>query len=154
VVLFVRLHAFSSLTVGTNTHFLTDLLAIKKIIIFCHWLFPMGQYFGETLLSTNIFKVQNKIIRIIAVCRSRGSCRDLFKNWNILPLASQYILSLLLFVINNRDKFKVNSDVRNINTRQKYNFHHPSSNLSIHQKGVYPFGISVQQSPTEHQKFK
>jgi hypothetical protein len=100
-------------------------------------------FWGNSSHSTKIFRIQNKIIRIIAGCRSRGSCRDLFKNLKILPLPSQYILSLLLFVVNNRDKFKLKSDVHNINTRQKYNFHHPSSNLSIYQKEVYPFGIKV-----------
>jgi hypothetical protein len=92
-------------------------------------------FWGYSSHSTKIFKIQKKIIKIIAGCRSRGSCRDLFKNLKILPLPSQYILSILLFLVNNRDKFKLNSDVHNINTRQKYNFHHPSSNLSIYQKG-------------------
>jgi hypothetical protein len=61
-----------------------------------------------------MFKIQKKIIRIIAGCRSRGSCRDLFNNLKILPLPLQYTLSLLQFVVNNRDKFKLNSDVHNI----------------------------------------
>jgi hypothetical protein len=30
-----------------------------------------------------------------------------------------------------------------MNTRQKYNFHLPSSNLSLYQKGVYFTGIKV-----------
>jgi hypothetical protein len=30
-----------------------------------------------------------------------------------------------------------------MNTRQKYNFHLPSSNLSLNQKGVYFTGIKV-----------
>jgi hypothetical protein len=30
--------------------------------------------------------------------------------------------------------FKLNSDVCNISTRQKYNFHQPSSNVSLYQK--------------------
>ena len=45
----------------------------------------------------------------------------------------QYILSLLLFVVSSKNKFKLNSDVCNINNRQKYNFHQPSSNLSLYQ---------------------
>jgi hypothetical protein len=100
-------------------------------------------FWGKSSHSTKIFIIQKKIIRIIAGCRSRGSCRDIFKNLKILPLSSQYILSLLLFVVNNKDKLKLNSDVHSINTRQKYNFHQPSSNLSLYQKGVYPFGIKV-----------
>jgi len=61
----------------------------------------------------------------------------------ILPLQSQYILSLFLFVINNRDYFMVNSKIRNINTRTKSNLHRPISNLSAYQKGTYYSGIKV-----------
>jgi hypothetical protein len=45
-------------------------------------------------------------------CNNRVSCRSLFRKLEILPLASQYILSLLLFVINTRNKnlFTLNSD--------------------------------------------
>jgi hypothetical protein len=39
--------------------------------------------------------------------------------------------------------YKLNSDIHNINTRQKLNFHQHSSNLSLYQKGVYSFGIKV-----------
>jgi hypothetical protein len=42
------------------------------------------------------------------------------------------MLSLFLFVINNKNKFKLNSDVSNVSTRQKYNFHQPSSYLSLY----------------------
>jgi hypothetical protein len=55
--------------------------------------------------SVKIFKIQKNIIRIITGCRSRDSCRDVFKKLKILPLQSQYILSLLLFVVYNKNKF-------------------------------------------------
>jgi hypothetical protein len=38
-----------------------------------------------------------------------------------------------LFVVKKKNKFTLNSNVYNINTRQKYNFHQPSSNLSLYQ---------------------
>ena len=66
-----------------------------------------------------------------------------FKKLKILPLQSQYILSLLLFVINNRDYFMVNSEIHNINTRTKSNLHQPISNSSTYQKGTYDSGIKV-----------
>ena len=49
--------------------------------------------------------------------RNRDSCRQLFKNLKILPLKSQYIFSLLLFVAENRDLYESNSEIHNINTR-------------------------------------
>jgi len=47
------------------------------------------------------------------------------------------------FVVNNKNKFNLKSDVCNTNNRQKYNFQQPSSNLSLYQKTVYSIGIKV-----------
>jgi hypothetical protein len=91
--------------------------------------------------NANIFKVQNNIIRVITGCRSRGLCGDLIKNLKVVPLQSQYMLSLLLFVLNNESKFKLNSDVYNMNTKQKYGFHQPSSDLLLYQKRVDSVGL-------------
>jgi len=35
-------------------------------------------------------------------CGNRISCRNLFKKLQILPLISQYMLSLLMFVVQNK----------------------------------------------------
>jgi hypothetical protein len=51
---------------------------------------------GNSSYSCTIFRMQRKVIRIIMGCRSRDSCRNLFKKLRILPLKSQYISSLLL----------------------------------------------------------
>jgi hypothetical protein len=99
-------------------------------------------FWGNSSHSSNIFSIQKTIIRIITGCR-KDSCRILFKQLKILPLQSQYILSVLLFVINNKNKFKKISDVHHINTRQKNNFYQPSSDLSPYQKGVYSTGIKM-----------
>jgi len=50
--------------------------------------------------------------------RNRDSRHTLFKKLNILPLISQYILTFLLFVVGNRELYKSNFDIHNINTRQ------------------------------------
>jgi hypothetical protein len=68
---------------------------------------------------------------------NRVSCRELFKKLNILPLHSQYILSLLLFVVKNTDEFTTNSDVHTINTRHRSDLHPPSIKMTKYQKGVY-----------------
>ena len=38
--------------------------------------------------------------------KNRDSCRELFKNLKILPLHLQYIFSLLIFVVKNKDHIK------------------------------------------------
>jgi len=67
---------------------------------------------------------------------SKNSCCELFKKLFILPLHSQYIFSVLLFVFKNRGLFKTNSDVHNFSTRSNYDLHHPTAKLTIFQKGV------------------
>jgi hypothetical protein len=71
----------------------------------------------------------------------RESCRRLFKDLKILPFASQYILSLLLFVVPNKGYFAPNSVYHNFNTRQKNDLHLPHVSLTIYQRGVYYSGI-------------
>jgi hypothetical protein len=64
-------------------------------------------------------------------CKIRDSCHNLFKKLRSLPLKSQYISSLLLFVVNNKDQFIANLENYNINTRQSTNLHLPQANLAI-----------------------
>jgi len=56
-------------------------------------------FWGNQLYSTKIFRMQERIIRIMTGCNSRVSCRNLFRRLEILPLVSQYILSLMQFVV-------------------------------------------------------
>jgi hypothetical protein len=57
------------------------------------------------------------------------SCRNVFKKLSILPFQSQYIFSLLMFVVKNKDFFKLNSDFHTFNTRSKCDLHFPVVNL-------------------------
>jgi hypothetical protein len=79
--------------------------------------------------SKKIFYIQKKIIRIMAGTKRRDSCRQLFKKFNILPLASTFLLSLSSFVVDNMEKFQTNSDIHNIITRYRYNLHVSNTNL-------------------------
>ena len=55
--------------------------------------------------TNSIFKIQKRIIRIVSNSGRHDTCRQLFKHLQILSLPSQYIFSLLIFVIKNRDFF-------------------------------------------------
>ena len=98
-------------------------------------------FWGNSYYSNAIFRLQKRTVRIFVGIRD--SYREHFRKLKILPLKSQYILSLSLFVINNKNYFKVNSEIHNINTRTKANFNQPLSHLSTYQKGTYYFGIKV-----------
>ena len=75
--------------------------------------------------------------------RSRDFCRQLFKQLEFLPLQSQYIFSVLLFVVKNKDLYTTNQGIHNTNTRYNINLHPPVCILTIFQKGVYFSGIKL-----------
>jgi hypothetical protein len=101
-------------------------------------------FWGNSFLSANIFKIQKRIIKIITNIGKRESCRQLFKQLQILPLHSQYIYSLLVFVNKNKELFMSNSVIHNINnTRYKHNLHLPSTHLTLVQKGVLYSGSKI-----------
>ena len=77
---------------------------------------------------------------IIANCKR--SCRNLFKKLQILPLASQYMLALLKFVVQNKNLFMTNNKNHNLDTRQINNLYRPQAKLTIYQKRAYYSGIN------------
>jgi hypothetical protein len=111
---------------------------------FFHSIMSHGLVFwGNSCHSNTVFKLQKRIIRIMVGIGARESCREYFRKLKILTLHSQYIYSLLLFVINNRPHFKINSDIHNINTRNKLDFQYPQARLSVYQKGAHYTGIRL-----------
>jgi hypothetical protein len=59
------------------------------------------------------------------------------------PPASEFLLSLLSFVVDNMEKFQTNSNTHSINTRHKHDFHMPNANLITYQEGAYYAGIKL-----------
>jgi len=100
-------------------------------------------FWGNSPHSLKIFRLQKKIIIIMIGGGSRVSCRNLFRKLKILPVASQYIYSLMLFVVNNKNYFTSNSDNSFKDTRQSLNFYQPNTNLTLFKKGVHYMGIKV-----------
>jgi hypothetical protein len=100
-------------------------------------------FWGVSNYSKIIFKIQKRVVRIIMSAGRRDSCRVIFKKLNVLPLQSQYIFSLLMFVVKNKEFFKTNLEVHGLNTRANHDLHIPEANLSIFQKGVHYSGIKL-----------
>ena len=76
-----------------------------------------------------------KIIRIITNTKSGDSCREVFKNMEIMTLYSQYIYSLILYTVNNKHLFNTNNEIHKYKIRYKNNLHFPIANLSKFNKG-------------------
>jgi hypothetical protein len=95
---------------------LKPILTIKNLkVIYYSYVHSIISYgiivWGNSSYNNIIFKLQKQIIRIITNSNNRTSCHDLFKELNILPLQSQYILSLATFVVGNFEEFSTNSDI-------------------------------------------
>ena len=81
------------------------------------------------------------MIRLIANLGIRYSCRGAFKELGILPLYSQYLYALLMFVAKNRELFHANTDVHTFDTRYKNDLHLPTAKLKVFQQGAFYSGI-------------
>jgi len=78
--------------------------------------------------------------------KARDSCRAMFSKLCILTLYSQYIFSILMFVVKHKDIFTFNMELHKINTRHKLDLHVPSVNLTKVQKRVYYSGVTLYNS--------
>jgi len=74
------------------------------------------------MYSGKIFTLQKKIVRIVGGAQPRTSCRNLFKQLEILPVPCHYILSLMNLLLIIMKFFQTNSTVHNINTRHELIF--------------------------------
>jgi hypothetical protein len=115
----------------------TDVLRSTNFL-YVHSIMSYGIIFwGNSSHSEDIFKIQ-KIVTLIMNSNKKVSCRQLFRELDILPVQSQYILSIHLFVAKNKNQFISNSQVHKINTRQTSDLHIPIANLTTYQKCVLP----------------
>jgi hypothetical protein len=97
---------------------------------------------GTSCNSKVIFDIQKRIIRVIMNSDSKTSFCKFLKKSYILPLRSQYIFSILLFVVKNRPLFNTNSNFHNLK-RTNHDLHPPTANLTLLQKRVCYSGVKI-----------
>ena len=98
---------------------------------------------GNSTHTQQIFKLQKTVIRIMPGVGPRASCRNLYKKLNILPVPCQYILPLMLFVIENQQDFLTNTYVHGLDTRNKNHLYLPTISLTCVQWGVLCSGAKT-----------
>ena len=86
---------------------------------------------------------EEKLPHAFGCCQLRDSLWERLKKLEILPLYSQYIFSISIFVIKNKHLFYTNNRIHSIHTRFKTNLHPPTANLTKFQKGVYYSAIKI-----------
>jgi hypothetical protein len=82
-------------------------------------------FWGNTTHSRYIFKLQKRGVRIMVGAGNRDSCKRIFGPLKILPLPSQDIYSLVMFVVNNIGLFVINNDRYATETRNSSNLYFP-----------------------------
>jgi hypothetical protein len=100
-------------------------------------------FWGSSTESIKVFKLQKRAIRVMMGCKSYQSCRELFTKLRILPLPSQYIFSLLMYLNKNKDQFTVKSQIYHYATRKQSDFHQPTANRAKYHKGIGYMAVKV-----------
>ena len=73
-------------------------------------------FWGRSSNVNKLFILQKRIVRIITNTGVRESCREAFKNMEIMTY-SQYIFSLILFAVKNKHLFTSNNERHTYKTR-------------------------------------
>jgi hypothetical protein len=74
---------------------------------------------------------------------TRASCRGLFRKLEILPVQCQYILPLILFIIDNSNNFQTGLEIHGLHARSKNHLFIPVANFTSVQKGITYSGIEM-----------
>jgi hypothetical protein len=80
-------------------------------------------FWGGDNDSKNIFKLQRRVIRIISGVSKHTSCRQIFKDYNILRVTCLYILEIVRNTKEYKDSLEQNVQFRNYNTQIKLDLH-------------------------------
>ena len=78
---------------------------------------------GHTAQASRVFKLQRRAVRVVGGLLYRADVRETFMNLKILTLPSLFILSSLVYVRNNLDRYSLCCDNHYHDTRYKKNIH-------------------------------
>jgi len=94
-------------------------------------------------LSIRIFRIQKRVIRLLAGVSLRTSCRQLFKESNILAVVPLYIFEVTCFIRKYCQSPEQNAQVHQHNTRRKVDLHVKMQNTEVYKKSVINMGTKV-----------
>ena len=100
-------------------------------------------FWGNSTNSCRVFKLQKRVLRIMPGTGLMASCRGLFKKLEILPVPCQYILSLMLFIIDNPNNFRTGLEMHGLYTGSRNHLFTPDANLASVKKGITYSGIKI-----------
>lgn len=105
-------------------HTLKNILTTKSLInVYYAYVYSILSYnvmvWGRAKDVGRVFILQKRIIRSIFDLPYRTSCRGVFVECEIFTLTSIYLYKLLVYIFNNKRKFKTHADRHDYHTRNK-----------------------------------
>ena len=88
-----------------------------------HLRYGLTLWGGDPKSKKKIFRLQKKAIRILGRVGKHASCRNIFKDLNILTLPCLYISEIVYRVRLNWEQTSQNEEIHDHNTQQKSDFH-------------------------------
>ena len=128
---------------------------ILKSVYFAHIhsLLSYGIIFwGSSSYAKKIFMIQKKSIRIITNSKPTESCRHHFINLEIMTMYSQYIYSLMVYIVKNQHLYEFNNEIHKYRTRYNNDLHLRSANLKRYKDGPHFSAIKIYNHLPEHIK--
>ena len=101
----------------------------------------LGAVKGDSRIK--VAKVQKRVVRILAGVSSRTSCRNLFKEFKILTIASLYILEVTCFIQKYCKSLEKNTQLHQHDTRRKLDIHVKMKNMETYKKSVINTGTKI-----------
>ena len=92
---------------------------------------------GASPNARRVFLLQKYAIRIVAGLSYRESCRESFKELNILTLAGLYIFKMCVYVYQNKSLFEINRTAHDYNTRNRELLLPNSHRSTFYQKNIF-----------------
>ena len=102
---------------------------LETLQIYFHSVVTYGIIFlGSAFNSCKVFKLQKR--EELSGAEPRASCRGLFRKLEILPVPCLYVLSLMLFIIDNPNDFQTGLEVHGLHTGSKNQLSIPVENFT------------------------
>lgn len=134
--------AFYLLLVLSHSIDLSTLKAVYYAYVYSHLTYGVVLW-GNSSDSLKIFRIQKRIVRIMAGANIRSSCRNIFKTFEILPLPCIFILNTIMFVKVNMSFFHSTTKNHSYGTRNKHLLQTPAHKSASFERSVLYMGSKL-----------
>jgi hypothetical protein len=107
---------------------------------------------GSDRESVKVFRIKEKVIRLISSVKIRSSFTHIFMEYRILTVDLLYILEVLYFMKKFKMNIKHNFHIHGYNTQGKSDLHTQSCHTTLFQKSVVNMDVKLYNSLPERIK--